>query len=58
MRRRAKGRAGGREPQETGKLQESYYSGQTLVRKRSGGKWGWRALKKQVNIIYMLHKVV
>ena len=57
MRRRAKGRAGGREPEETGKLQESN-SGQTLVRKRSGGKWGWRALKKQVNIIYMLHKVV
>lgn len=57
MRRRAKGRAGGREPQETGKLQESN-SGQTLVKKRSWGKWGWRALKKQVNIIYMLHKVV
>lgn len=57
MRRRAKGRAGGREPEETGKLQESN-SGQTLVKKRSWGKWGWRALKKQVNIIYMLHKVV
>lgn len=55
--RRAEGRVRGREPQETGKLQESN-SGQTLVRKRSGGKWGWRALKKQVNIIYMLHKVV
>lgn len=57
MRRRAKGRAGGREPEETGKLQESN-SGQTLVRKRSGGKWGWKALRKQVYIIYMLQKLV